>query len=144
MYSNSALLLFDDIFSALDTKTALTLWNRTFCSDLLKNRTIILVTQLAWVANEADLAITMDDGSVKSIDQNLGHVRTPKIVEARSDDEDEPAGEGNGKKANGAVTPTTPEEEGLTDVDNEVATSGVLGGFSCESIPCPMCANHKH
>ena len=71
LYSKSSLLLLDDIFSALDTKTALTLWNRVFCSDLLKNRTVVLVTQLSWIASEADLEVVLENGSIKSMEQNI-------------------------------------------------------------------------
>jgi ABC-type sulfate/molybdate transport systems ATPase subunit len=137
LYSNSSLLLLDDIFSALDTKTSLTLWNRVFCSDILKNRTVILVTQLSWIANEADLEIVLENGSIKSKEQNLGHVRNPKVVEIPSGEESaqdgdaKPKTNGNSKKVptkSGAVTPT--ESEDLAMIDQEAASA--VGGFSCK------------
>ncbi|KAK1729478.1 LOW QUALITY PROTEIN: ABC transporter type 1, transmembrane domain-containing protein [Colletotrichum acutatum] len=64
LYSKAPLLLLDDIFSALDAKTAASLWERCFCSDLLKGRTVVL----PWVAAQADVA----DGAVK---HNIGVVR---------------------------------------------------------------------
>lgn len=74
------MLLLDDIFSALDTKTSLELWNGVFCSDLLQNRTVILVTQHAWVAQEADVAIAMDNGRVQSVTKKSGYVRETRTI----------------------------------------------------------------
>ena len=140
LYSKSSLLLLDDIFSALDTKTALTLWNRVFCSNLLKNRTVVLVTQLSWIASEADLEVVLENGSIKSMEQNIGHVRNPKVVEIPSGEESaqdgntKPTTNGNSKQAStksGAVKPT--ESEDLAMVDKEAATA--VGGFSCKTNP---------
>ena len=77
LYSKAPLLLLDDIFSTLDTKTTAAVWKLCFCSDMLKGRTVVLVTQVPWMAPQADLAITMEDGLVKSKEQNLGAVRRP-------------------------------------------------------------------
>ncbi|KKA30335.1 hypothetical protein TD95_002269 [Thielaviopsis punctulata] len=77
LYSKTSLLLLDDIFSALDSRTASSLWEQCFCSDMLEGRTIILVTQIPWLAEQADLAITLDNGSVKSIEPHIGVVRRP-------------------------------------------------------------------
>ncbi|KAH8649101.1 P-loop containing nucleoside triphosphate hydrolase protein [Xylariales sp. PMI_506] len=81
LYSHAPLLLLDDTFSALDTKTAAAVWKSCFCSDLLKGRTVILVTQIPWVVTQADLAITLEDGAVKSAEQNIGVVRKPVVLE---------------------------------------------------------------
>ncbi|KAK1829196.1 hypothetical protein QBC39DRAFT_137948 [Podospora conica] len=77
LYSKSPVLLLDDIFSALDAKTAAAVWELCFCSDMLKGRTIILVTQVPWMASQADLVVTMEDGSVQNVERNLGVVRKP-------------------------------------------------------------------
>ncbi|EXF78167.1 ABC transporter [Colletotrichum fioriniae PJ7] len=80
LYSKAPLLLLDDIFSALDAKTAASLWERCFCSDLLKGRTVVLVAQQPWVAAQADVALTLEDGAVKHVEQNIGVVRHPVAV----------------------------------------------------------------
>lgn len=125
LYSFASLLILDDIFSALDTKTSVLLWNRVFCSDLVKNRTVILVTQLNWVVGEADLAITLEDGSVKSIEQNLGHVRTPQSLPAMLDDDADAAEPTDETEA--SSKPQETEKPNI--VDEEVEKSGILGGF---------------
>jgi ABC-type multidrug transport system fused ATPase/permease subunit len=85
LYSKAPLLLLDDIFSALDTKTAASLWKLCFCSDMLKGRTTVLVTQMPWVAAQADLSILLENGTVKSLEQNLGVVRTPVASEEEAE-----------------------------------------------------------
>ncbi|TIC99401.1 ATP-binding cassette transporter abc4 [Colletotrichum higginsianum] len=80
LYSKAPLLLLDDIFSALDAKTAASLWERCFCTDLLKGRTVVLVAQQPWVAAQADVAITLENGAIKDFEQNIGVVRHPVAV----------------------------------------------------------------
>lgn len=75
LYSKAPLLLLDDIFSALDAKTAATVWELCFCSDLLKDRTVVLVTQINWIAEQSDLAVSLENGSITSQEQNIGVVR---------------------------------------------------------------------
>ncbi|KAI1505389.1 P-loop containing nucleoside triphosphate hydrolase protein [Biscogniauxia marginata] len=75
LYSKAPVILLDDIFSALDAKTSSSLWKEAFCGDLLKGRTVVLVTQLPWIAPQADLSITLENGLIKDIQQNLGIVR---------------------------------------------------------------------
>ncbi|EGX89806.1 abc transporter [Cordyceps militaris CM01] len=113
LYSFASLLVLDDIFSALDTKTT------------VLNRTVILVTQLNWVVGEADLAITLEDGSVKSTDQNLGHVRVPQNLPAYSSDDLDNAAPATDVEE----TPNLAETEKMNLIDDEVEKSGVLGGF---------------
>ncbi|KAK2006581.1 ABC transporter [Colletotrichum eremochloae] len=80
LYSKAPLLLLDDIFSALDAKTAASLWERCFCSNLLKGRTVVLVAQQPWVAAQADVAVTLENGAIKDIEQNIGVARHPVAV----------------------------------------------------------------
>lgn len=87
LYSKAPVLLLDDIFSALDAKTASTVWEDCFCGDMLKGRTIVLVTQLPWIAPQADLSINLENGSVKDIQQNLGVVRKPVTLDRQIIDE---------------------------------------------------------
>ncbi|KAK2731241.1 ABC multidrug transporter [Colletotrichum kahawae] len=92
LYSKAPLLLLDDVFSALDAKTSALLWERCFCSDLLKGRTVVLVAQQPWVAAQADIAIILEDGEIKNIEQNIGVVRQPvavaKDIEGEGDNSD--------------------------------------------------------
>ncbi|OIW32437.1 multidrug resistance-associated protein [Coniochaeta ligniaria NRRL 30616] len=81
LYSKASVLLLDDIFAALDTKTAASLWKLCFCSDMLKGRTTVLVTQMPWVSAQADLAITLENGGIKTTEQHLGVVRKPVTSE---------------------------------------------------------------
>ncbi|KAK1997489.1 ABC transporter [Colletotrichum falcatum] len=80
LYSKAPLLLLDDVFSALDAKTAASLWERCFCSDLLKGRTVVLVAQQPWVAAQADLSVALENGAIKDVQQNIGVTRHPVAV----------------------------------------------------------------
>lgn len=75
LYSKAPVILLDDIFSALDAKTSAALWREAFCGDLLRGRTTVLVTQLPWVAPQADLTISMENGQIKELQQNIGVTR---------------------------------------------------------------------
>ncbi|KAL2889593.1 ATP-binding cassette transporter abc4 [Ceratocystis lukuohia] len=77
LYSKTSLLLLDDIFSALDARTAASLWERCFCSDMLISRTVILVTQIPWLAEQADLVVSLENGNIKSIEPHIGVTRRP-------------------------------------------------------------------
>lgn len=80
LYSQSSLLLLDDIFSALDAKTSAEVWSHCFCSALLDKRTIILVTQIPWIISQANLAIQLDKGRVKRVEANVGAMRRPITI----------------------------------------------------------------
>ncbi|KAI1298040.1 ABC transporter [Xylaria venustula] len=75
LYSKAPVILLDDIFSALDAKTSAMLWKEAFCGDLLRGRTVVLVTQLPWIAPQADLTIALENGQIKDSQQNLGITR---------------------------------------------------------------------
>lgn len=93
LYSKAPLLLLDDIFSALDAKTAAGVWEHCFCSDLLRDRTTVLVTQIPWIAEQGDLSVIMDDGRIKSCEPNIGVVRRPiaiaEVLGGNGDNDDE-------------------------------------------------------
>jgi ABC-type multidrug transport system fused ATPase/permease subunit len=130
LYSKAPLLLLDDIFSALDTKTAASLWKLCFCSDMLKGRTTVLVTQMPWVAAQADLSVVLEDGTVKSLEQNLGVVRKPVTSEDEVEQLEEETEDGD-KNTNGATAadknlPTPAETKAKQDalVADETKASG--------------------
>ncbi|KAM0814687.1 putative ATP-binding cassette transporter abc1 [Seiridium cardinale] len=117
LYSKASVLLLDDIFSALDAKTASTVWEDCFCGDMLKGRTIVLVTQLPWIAPQADLSISLENGTVKDLQRNPGVVRKPVTLDKQLVDEgnvdatvevaarlDATNGHNNGEATNGDAT----------------------------------------
>lgn len=85
LLSDAALMLLDDIFSALDSTTSIAIWNNVFCSDLMLDKTVVLVTQLPWVAAEGDYVVTMDNG--KATGKKNTVTRVPKQFSASSSDE---------------------------------------------------------
>lgn len=93
LYSGASLILLDDIFAALDAKTSAGVWKRAFCSNLLKGRTTVLVTQIPWIASQADYAVSLDKGRVMSAQPNIAAVRRPiTIAEVLGGDGDEEDG----------------------------------------------------
>lgn len=136
LYSEGSLLLLDDIFSALDTKTSVMLWNRVFCSDLLHKRTVILVTQLSWVVAEADLSITMENGRVQDLESNTGRSRKPKTVESDAKKDVTEAKAAYSEKMEpadiGDKDNTQADTEHLTDVDKEAASNQGSSSLSCK------------
>ncbi|KAI0553344.1 P-loop containing nucleoside triphosphate hydrolase protein [Xylaria curta] len=87
LYSKAPVILLDDIFSALDAKTSAALWKEAFCGDLLRGRTVVLVTQMPWIAPQADLAIVLENGQIKDLQQNLGVTRHIVTIEEALVDE---------------------------------------------------------
>ncbi|KAH7333107.1 P-loop containing nucleoside triphosphate hydrolase protein [Rhexocercosporidium sp. MPI-PUGE-AT-0058] len=80
IYSNASTIFLDDVFSALDVTTAVYLYNYAFCSNLLRGRTVILVTQTPWIAEQADFEVRLDGGLVKSVEARKDVVRLPISV----------------------------------------------------------------
>lgn len=146
LYSRAPVLLLDDIFSALDAKTAAGLWKHCFCSDLLKGRTTVLVTQVPWIPPQADLAIALESGRVQSIEPNIGVIRRPttvaEVLGGDADDEGDTITPVNGSETpgNGTTSPTKTISERPPPnlIDQETKASGKIGRLTCRSI-YPMC-----
>lgn len=147
LYSKAPVILLDDVFSALDSKTSSLLWKEAFCGDLLKGRTVVLVTQLPWIGPQADLAVMLENGLVKDVQQNLGVVRRSVALnevlvdEGNVDVTAEAAAthttETNGIKANGTNTngnTKTIEAKQRDDVTQEALRTGQTGRLQCK---CP-------
>ncbi|KAL5594701.1 hypothetical protein BROUX41_001617 [Berkeleyomyces rouxiae] len=122
LYSKTSLLLLDDIFSALDARTAASLWEQCFCSDMLSARTVILVTQIPWLAEQADLVVTLENGNVKSVEPHIGVTRRPiSSLKDLGGDSSEPQSEneeGNDEAAtSGAVVKKTAVVEEANEDD---------------------------
>ncbi|KAI6353623.1 hypothetical protein MCOR25_008913 [Pyricularia grisea] len=62
----ASLVLLDDVFAALDTRTTAKVWQECFCGEgsLLHNKTVLLVTQLASIKGQAAAVIKMRNGEV--------------------------------------------------------------------------------
>lgn len=87
LYSKAPVLLLDDIFSALDAKTAASVWKDCFCGEMLQGRTIVLVTQLPWVAPQADISVALENGTVKELVKNPQAVRRPVLLDQHQADD---------------------------------------------------------
>ncbi|KAH8891958.1 P-loop containing nucleoside triphosphate hydrolase protein [Thozetella sp. PMI_491] len=127
LYSKAPLLLLDDTFSALDTKTASAVWKSCFCTDLLKGRTVILVTQMPWVSAQGDFAITLEDGVIKSAEQNIGVVRKPVALEQEETVEEvaaEISTPPNGANGNGSKPQPASAAAKEDDITKEMKASG--------------------
>ncbi|KAH9904109.1 P-loop containing nucleoside triphosphate hydrolase protein [Xylariomycetidae sp. FL2044] len=81
LYSHAPVLLLDDVFSALDSKTSALLWREAFCGDLLRDRTVVLVAQQPWIAPQADLCVTLENGAVVGVRRNVNVARKDVAVD---------------------------------------------------------------
>lgn len=138
LYSKAPLLLLDDIFAALDAKTSAGVWKHCFCSDLLSGRTTVLVTNMPWIAEQADFSVSLERGQVTHRGAQIGVVRKP-IVLAQilgGDIEDVEASETPDGTQPGISTLIEPREierdEILKDIVNqEMKSSGTVGRLTC-------------
>ncbi|KAG5983187.1 hypothetical protein E4U55_000581 [Claviceps digitariae] len=129
LYSKAPLLLLDDIFSALDAKTSAGVWKYCFCGDLLKGRTVVLVTQVPWISSQADLSIVLERGQVKSAEPNIGAVRRPvKIAEVLGGDSED-----NNNTDDVKTTPPEPELQSGSDAFND--PNKVTAAAAAQEVP---------
>lgn len=119
-------------FSALDTKTSLELWNGVFCSDLLQNRTVILITQHAWIAQEANVTIVMDNGRVQSLKEQEGHVRRKRAVSSNANATEKQSIQSRTSSSAEKGTRAAEIVESVIDQERPVAGAvGPLSGKTC-------------
>lgn len=138
LYSKAPLLLLDDIFAALDAKTAASVWEQCFCSDLLKGRTVVLVTQITWIAQQADLVVRLENGSIVSKDQNIGITRTPvhlpkdqlEIDETTNGTAIHKTNGTNGNSNGDAKTVSKPTTAKKDEITEEMLATGKTGRLS--------------
>jgi ABC-type multidrug transport system fused ATPase/permease subunit len=140
LYSKAPLLLLDDIFAALDAKTAAGVWKHCFCTDLLSGRTTVLVTNLPWIAEQADLSVVLDKGQIELAEPQIGVIRKPIAIAQVLGGDDDASEEPN------AITQDTQpnrddlnnankilEEKYLKDVvSQEMKASGKVGRLTCK------------
>ena len=143
LYSKAPVVLLDDVFSALDAKTAAGVWKHCFCTSLLKGRTTVLVTNVPWIAAQADLSIVLEKGEVKSAEPNIGVVREPitiaEVLGGDADDETETEDEppepelrANGDAMNDTTKVADDKDKGPKDiVSQEMKASGKTGRMTC-------------
>jgi ABC-type multidrug transport system fused ATPase/permease subunit len=134
LYSQAPLLLLDDIFSALDAKTAAGIWKHCFCGDLLKGRTVVLVTQVPWIASQSDLSVMLDKGRVISAEPNIGVTRQPiTIAEVLGGGEPEPEIQPRSDAANDP-NKIVDDKKSQDVVNEEMKASGRIGRLTCRSL----------
>lgn len=141
LYSQAPVLLLDDIFSALDAKTAAGLWKYCFCSDFLKGRTTVLVTQVPWIPPQADLSLTLENGRVRALEANIGVVRRPitvaEVLGGDVDDQGDTVTPVNGSTTpgDGATNPQKAQSGNHSNIliDQETKASGQIGRLTCKS-----------
>jgi ABC-type bacteriocin/lantibiotic exporter with double-glycine peptidase domain len=140
LYSKAPLLLLDDIFAALDAKTAAGVWKHCFCTDLLSGRTTVLVTNLPWIAEQADLSVVLEKGQIELAEPQIGVIRKPiaiaQVLGGDDDASEEPHAitqdtQPNGDDLNNANKIL--EEKYLKDViSQEMKASGKVGRLTCK------------
>lgn len=140
LYSKAPLLLLDDIFAALDAKTAAGVWKHCFCTDLLSGRTTVLVTNLPWISEQADLSVVLEKGQIESAEPQIGVIRKPiaiaQVLGGDDDASEEPDTitqdtQPSGDDLNNANK--TLEEKYLKDVvSQEMKASGKVGRLTCK------------
>ncbi|KAK3181327.1 hypothetical protein K4F52_007341 [Lecanicillium sp. MT-2017a] len=125
--SNLSVVL-DDPFSALDGKTARGIWEDVFCSKFARDRTIVLVTQLPWILSQADLVVILKNGTISSVEQNIGVVRTAKVAapDGGSKQPSESGSQSNGLDSQADGGMTGPDEAKASGSD-EMAATGITG-----------------
>ncbi|RAK78513.1 putative ABC multidrug transporter [Aspergillus fijiensis CBS 313.89] len=79
LYSSSSTLLLDDIFSALDTHTASLVYEKSFRSGLLKDRTVVLVTHYPAALQDAESIVRLEHGKLVPV-QALPRTLTPVLA----------------------------------------------------------------
>ncbi|KAK7398090.1 hypothetical protein QQX98_012541 [Neonectria punicea] len=135
LYSKAPLLLLDDVFAALDAKTAAGVWKHCFCTDLLSGRTTVLVTNLPWISEQADFSVELDKGLVKLAEVHIGVVREPialaKVLGGDVEDAGPSSAVENGMQSNGdPLNDSTKCAEEIPDkniVNQEMKASGKVG-----------------
>ncbi|KAL8297290.1 hypothetical protein RB600_002325 [Gaeumannomyces tritici] len=123
-----SLVLLDDIFAALDSRTINQVWQRCFCSDLLQGRTVVLATRLEQVLSQSDHHFVMDGGRIVARDSRVVSERQSIDVPAVHPDEggDEGAADVREEAAamrDDAATTTTTTETSVHHAEPEAGPS---------------------
>ena len=65
LYSESSIILLDDPLSAVDAKVARDLFDLAIKGELVRGKTVVLVTHHLNFAKDADYIVVMDEGKVE-------------------------------------------------------------------------------
>lgn len=130
LFSDAPLLLLDDIFSSLDSTTSISVWNNVFCSSLLSGRTVVLVTQLPWIAAEGDCVVTMKNGRATSATNTA--TRQPKSFAVSGIQNSS----GNSAKAIEGKYRSNSEAKGKSTDKIESPRPSRHSRFQCMLLPC--------
>lgn len=112
---------------------------------MLEGRTIVLVTQVPWIPAQADLAVSMENGTIKDLQRNIGAVRKPvslkeKIVDSGDVDatvevaasrtvDRNPNGHANGTNGTSNITVKSAEDKRRDEVTQEALSLGPTSRF---------------
>ncbi|EJT78767.1 ABC transporter [Gaeumannomyces tritici R3-111a-1] len=123
-----SLVLLDDIFAALDSRTINQVWQRCFCSDLLQGRTVVLATRLEQVLSQSDRHFVMDGGRIVARDSRVVSERQSIDVPAVHPDEGGDEGAADVRKEaaamrDDAATTTTTTETSVHHAEPEAGPS---------------------
>ncbi len=107
---------------------------------MLEGRTTILVTQIPWIPEQADMAITLERGRIKNIEKNISPIRQPiQIAEflGGNDEEDDATvqpqltAQQNGKPTD--TSGTISKAKASDDlIEQETKASGKIGRLTCK------------
>lgn len=126
VYSSAEILLLDDVLAALDVHTARWVVNECFLGDLMKGRTIILVTHnIALTAPLAKFILSLNaDGSVRSKGTAVDVLgRDPELAKEVEHEAEAMELDADGDSAEGAA-PVNPEK-GKLIIPEEIALGRV-------------------
>ncbi|KAL0058896.1 hypothetical protein AAF712_014394 [Marasmius tenuissimus] len=128
VYSNAEIVLLDDVLAALDVHTSKWIVDKCFKGDLLRGRTVLLVTHnIPLVAPLADLVVSVKDGKIMSqgtLDAALSKVESlaeevqEQIEELKEDDRKD--GDEDEESLEAEVDPTAQAQEGKLILEEEV------------------------
>lgn len=142
----SAIVLLDDVLSALDVHTARSIANECLAGPLLRGRTVILITHnIALVGPHASNFVTIaSDGSISSSDEMTDVVLTHPELVSEIEEEVEVTEKAEGIVDESKSKPADTKSSGKLIAEEERAV-GRVSSRSCEllsfekgSLPCSI------
>ena len=95
LYSESSIILLDDPLSAVDAKVARDLFDLAIKGELVRGKTVVLVTHHLNFAKDADYIVVMDEGKVEiqgtfvEIQRKAAHVFETYVTEKGKNKEEQ-------------------------------------------------------
>lgn len=131
LYSQSATLLLDDIFSALDTHTTSLVYEKCFRSGLLASRTVVLVTHYPVALQDAKLVVALNHGAVASLKSALSNGHTKYAVNSSNAREQTGGDEAVTAPLSLAKSPAVETSE----ITKETSATGRVPRTLCKLLP---------